>query len=128
MNAQMIEQTIDFLVRRLPSIGDITEDEFSEMIQDHLRLLDYGYHPDDWTHDLRSYITPNHHASVFEVIPCLSTLRLVDFQRYCCDYFKQIHVEVLIQGNVEREQAIDVVNRLLNGVKWGKIDDVRPIL
>lgn len=110
----------------MPSIADISEEDFQKTVEAYILWLDYGDSslPNSWTHDLRSYILPNHRASLFEIIPHLSSLRLVDFQRYCREYFKQVHVEVLIQGNVEREQALDMVNRLLNGVKWGKIDDV----
>lgn len=79
---------------------------------------------DKWSHSLRFYITPNHQPSLFEIVRCVTTLQLSDFQRYCRNYFKQIHIEVLIQANINGEQALNAINRLLNRVKWGKFDDV----
>lgn len=120
-----IEEAFDFFVSRLSSIADITEIEYKAIVEKYLDSINrYSGYTDDRVIDLRSYITPNHHVSLFEIIPCLSKLQLVDFQRYFHDFFKNVHVEALIQGNIEKEHLINTVERWLNGVNWGKIDDV----
>lgn len=125
MDGRTIEPITDILIERLASIGDITEVQFMELIEEHLHNNDFGT-IDNRATDLRSNITPNHHASYFEIFPCISTLQLDDFQRYCSDYFKQIHVEIFAYGDIDEEQALNTVNRLINGVKLGKINDVSP--
>lgn len=125
MDGRTIQPLTDFLIGGLASIGGMTEVQFMKLIEGYLDRIDsYSGYIDDRAMDLRSYITPNHHATFFEIFPYLSTLRLDDFQRYCRDYFNQIHVEIFAHGNIDEEQAINTVNRLLNGVKWDKISDV----
>lgn len=103
------------------------EEEFAKNVQAYIDGIDsYSGDLDERAMNLRSYITPNHRTSIFEAIPFLSTLRLEDFQRYCSDFFKQIHVEIFAHGNIDKKEAIDTVQRLLNGMewKWNQIDDV----
>ena len=79
---------------------------------------------DNWTWDLCSCVTRKHGKSSIEILRCLPSIALADFHQYVREYFDKVRIQILVQGNMDQKQAIDITNNIVNRVKWSKIDDV----
>lgn len=74
--------------------------------------------------ELRLYLLEAHREPLYDKNQYLSTIRFEDFQQFCHDYCKQIQIKAIIQGNVNKDQALSVMHNVLNALNCGKIENV----
>lgn len=88
------------------------------------KVESYNSEPDNWSWNLSGCVTRKHSKGYKEILWCLSRIGFTDFRRYARDYFKQCRIDVLVQGNMSRKEAISITNNIVKKVGWSKIDDV----
>lgn len=109
----------------LVAAAEMEENVFADLVQSMYADADlFKCDTDSWSWELRKSIIPRHSVSLIEIIRHLPNIRLADFHRYSRDYFKQIRIQALAHGYMDRERAIDILGNITNKVNWSKIDDV----
>lgn len=114
---------IEIFVKNLVAAVDITEETFVKYVDGNKSFESSSIH--QWLYGIREAFIPKHSEPLIERLRCLPTISLADFQQYVLDYFKDIRIQVLAQGNLDREQVIGGVDNIINRMGRSKNDEVR---
>lgn len=106
-------------------INNPTESDFNMAIQQQLKFYEKELlEPEMLSFDLRSNITRSKILPIYEKVKYLRSATFVDFQEFCRKFGEMMRVKALIQGNVTESHALSIVNKMLNGMNFKKIDNV----
>lgn len=74
--------------------------------------------------ELRLNIVQSHHQPLYEKNKRLRSITFADFQQFCRHYCDQVRIKALMQGNIHKDHAMEVMQNVLNDLKCGHVEDV----
>lgn len=74
--------------------------------------------------DLRKTICRSGHALCHDKFRVTSSIRLPDMREFCRQYFRQMKISALIQGNLSEAAAQSIMQLVETNLNCGKIQDV----
>lgn len=78
--------------------------------------------------DLHSNIIQAHYEPLYEKNKRMRSITFADFQQLCRHYCDQVRVKALMQGNIKKDHAMDIMQNVLKDLKFGKVADVSILL
>lgn len=65
--------------------------------------------------------------TMFQINTELKAITFADFQEFCQKFGEEMRIKALIQGNVTEHHAHGIINKMLNVLKFKKIENVSEI-
>lgn len=108
---------------------DITEKQFNVFVQQLYQVYENIFlKPKSLSRELRLTVVEARHKPLYQKNQRLRSIRFSDFQQFCRCYCSQIKITAIMQGNISQEQALNIMENVLNELNCGKIEDVRNII
>lgn len=123
---QKLHLIVDTFVECLKSLlGNCTESEFKMAIQQQLKLYEkFLFEPETLTDDLSACAAGRRNLPIYEKIKYLCSATFADFQEFYQKFIEKMRIKALIQGNVTKSHALNIVNKMLTELKFEKIENV----
>lgn len=102
-----------------------TQEQFNVFVQKQFEtykkeLLD----PKSLSKELRSGVVQLYHHPVWEKYKRLRSISFTDFQQFCCSFCMQVKIEAMVQGNIDKNHSIDIMQNLLKNLQCERIHNV----
>lgn len=108
--------------------NDLTENQFKMAVQQQLKDNEYYLlQPDTLSSHLGSNANSFQRHLIYTKCHHLRSTTFLNFQEFCRKFSEVMRLKALIQGNVTETHSLSIINSMLNELKFGKIENVRPI-
>lgn len=123
---QKLHLVIDEIIRCLKSLADdCTEQQFDTFVQEtHNSYENVFIQPKPLATHLCFNILQNYHKPLFEKNKHLRTITFSGFQQFCRDFCAEMHIKALMQGNLTEDRALNIMNNVVDALKFQKIENV----
>ncbi|XP_040164052.1 nardilysin-like isoform X2 [Anopheles arabiensis] len=131
---------IDGYNEKLPIIADeisasmgrfaeIFKDSIFDVIKDKLEKMYYNevMKPNKLNRDVRLKLVQLNHWSTWEKFEHLKHFTINDVRQFGKDFFKNFKIQALIQGNIEKETAKQVIDKVLSNLNGSPIGDIKTV-
>lgn len=125
---QHLHLAIEDMFKELKDLSEnITEEEFNRALQSELhdyytiismRVQEY------YTGDLLESIIRSEYPSCHDIYHIAKSMRLFDMRNLCQQFFKQMKILALIQGNLTAEEAKSIMRTVETSLSCGKMEKV----
>lgn len=114
------------LAREIKTLADdVTEEEFRVFVQQHNKALANAFQkPDSIANELRLTVIEKERAPMYLRNRQLRTITFNDFQHFCRNFTKEMKIKAIMQGNLTQDRAHSIVERFVETLNCGKIDNV----
>uniref|UniRef100_A0A182M321 Nardilysin n=1 Tax=Anopheles culicifacies TaxID=139723 RepID=A0A182M321_9DIPT len=108
-------------------------DIFSENVFDVIKVkLEKAYYnelmkPNKLNRDVRLKLVQLNHWTTWEKFEHMKNFTANDVRQFAKDFFNGFKVQALVQGNMHREDALQVMHKVLNNFKGSPIADIKSI-
>lgn len=104
---------------------DITEQQFNVFVQQLYQVYENIFlKPKALSRELRLTVIEARHKPLYEKNQRLRSISFSAFQQFCRCYCSKIKITAIMQGNILQEQALNIMQNVLNELDCGKIEDV----
>lgn len=104
---------------------DCTEQQFDMFVQEtHNSYENVFIQPKTLSTHLCFNLLQNHHKPLFEKNKYLRTIKFADFKQFCRDFCAEMNIKALIQGNLTEDRALNIMNNVLDALKFRKMENV----
>lgn len=120
---------VDVFSKCLKSLADdSTEEQFNVFVQQQFKIYENIFlRPKSLSKELRLNIVQSHHQPLYEKNQRLRSITFADFQQFCRRYCDQVRIKALMQGNINKDHAMEVMENVLNDLKCGLVEDVSKL-
>lgn len=127
---QKLHLLVDVFSKCLKSLADdSTEEQFNVFVQQQFKIYENIFlRPKALSKELRLNIVESHHQPLYEKNKRLRSITFADFQQFCRRYCDQVRIKSLMQGNINKDHATDVMQNVLNDLKCGQVEDVSTLV
>lgn len=109
-------------------VENVTEEELDVVMRNDIEYYENYFtpnlYPEYYAKPLRATIIQTWHASYYEKYLLTKSFKTRDVQQFCRQFFKQLKIIGLIQGNMSEETSKSIVQTMEADLGCGKIDDV----
>ncbi|XP_063912496.1 nardilysin-like isoform X1 [Zophobas morio] len=116
---QKLHVLIEMITKHFLNFGDILTQEMFDAMKDKLIKGYYNYllDPSDLAEELRLYILIDNYKTSLEKYMVASSITMEDVKAFSREFVNNLFIKVLVQGNVARDHANNVVNNLITTLK-----------
>lgn len=102
-----------------------TEEQFNVLVQQ--LIEDYEkeiLNPESLHEELHASAVQSHYRPVWEKYKRLKSISFSDFQQFCCSFCMQVKIDAMVQGNIDKDHALDIMQNFLNNFQCERIDKI----
>lgn len=115
------------MTKELTNLSEtMTDDEFDDALEDELHphaFLEFA-EQQYYTGDLLKSIIQTEHVTYHDLYRCAKQIQYEDMQHFCRHFFKQAKILALIQGNLDEETAISIMQKVRINLGSEKVENV----
>lgn len=92
-----------------------TGDELRVFVQQQFETYEQGLlDPSFVNSELRSSVEHSHYQTLWEEYKRLRSISFLDFQQFCRDFCPQVFAVAYVHGNIEEDQAMNIMRTFVN--------------
>lgn len=109
-------------------LNNSTEHQFKLAVAEQLKSNQDGSRlPENLSEHLGRNVQKYQRQPIYMETHHLRSVKFEDFQEFCRKFTNEMQIKALIQGNVIKTHALDIINKMLNELEFKKIENVSKI-
>ncbi|CAO1415527.1 unnamed protein product [Diamesa serratosioi] len=122
-------QIVDIVTKEMRNFSAIMDEALFENIkkschQSHETLIQ---DPDHTASDTMDSILETKNYPLFEKLKKMDNIKFDDLKKFLDVYFDQLEINILVQGNVTKDQAVSIGNLIVNNFEAGRVIEASEI-
>lgn len=121
---------VDVFSKCLKSLAeDTTEKQFEVFVEQQFKTYEnICLKPKVLARELRLNVIESHHQPLYQKNQRLRSVNFADFQQFCRKYCEQVRIKAIMQGNITKDRALNIMHNVLNELDCGKVEDVSLLM
>jgi secreted Zn-dependent insulinase-like peptidase len=117
---------IDAFAQKLKKFPEFLEEIAFETYKKQLKKKCYNTFIEShkFNAELRTSIIQNHFRTNFDVYQGIDNVKYEDLKEFSIKFLKELQIQLLIQGNLKKEHALEITENILKVLQCQQIEDV----